>query len=131
MGRPKQSKTPPAFGQPAKPHHLSAEASAQWDKLLREIEASGLQITPAHRGLIQLAATLQADMKRDWQELDPEHGGSAYFTTDKGGIMAHPALKRMDALRRDLIKTLSAIGLRPGLPSEQGEGDRLEDLLNA
>jgi P27 family predicted phage terminase small subunit len=128
MGRPKQSKTPPTFGQPAKPVHLSPEASRQWDRLVSEIEASGLLITPAHRGLIQLAATLMADLKSDWAELEKE---GQYHVSPKGGIMAHPALKRMDALRRDLIKTLSAIGLRPGLPSERDEGDRLEDLLNA
>ena len=44
--------------------------------------------------------------------------------------MAHPALKRMDALRRDLIKTLSAIGLRPGLTNEEGEEDTLAGILN-
>jgi hypothetical protein len=53
-GRPKKSNTPPTFGAPAKPAHLSTEAARQWDKLMQEITASGLQITPAHRGLIML-----------------------------------------------------------------------------
>ena len=56
MARPKSSKTPPTFGTPQKPAHLSPEAARQWDKLIKEIDASGLQITPAHRGLITLAA---------------------------------------------------------------------------
>ena len=127
MARLKKGTAPPGFGQPAKPANLSPEAAKQWDRLMSEIEASGLQITPAHRGLIQLAATLQADIKADWAELERE---GAYSNSAKGGIVAHPALKRMDALRRDLIKVLSAIGLRPGLATEQGGGDTLEDLLD-
>ena len=65
MGRPKNSKNPPTFGTPQKPAHLSAVASAEWDKLIKEIDASGLQVTPAHRALISLAATLAADIKSD------------------------------------------------------------------
>lgn len=63
MGRPKNSPAAPAFGQPAKPANLSPSAAAEWDRLIGEIEASGLQITPAHRALISLAATLAADIK--------------------------------------------------------------------
>lgn len=125
MGRQKQSKTPPTFGQPAKPTNLSPSAALEWDRLIGEIAASGLQITPAHRALIALAATLAADIKFDWAELQDNQ----YQTTDKGLIVAHPALKRMDALRRDLIKTLSAIGLRPGLSTEPEGDDSLAEML--
>lgn len=70
--RPRNSKKSPAFGIPQKPAHLSEEAARQWNKLMQEIEASGLKITPAHRGLIVPAATLQADIKSDWAELQRE-----------------------------------------------------------
>jgi len=66
MGRPKNSKNPPAFGAPGKPAHLSPVASAEWDKLIGEIEASGLQVTPAHRAAISLAATIAADIADSW-----------------------------------------------------------------
>lgn len=126
MARQKAGKNSPNFAPPAKPAHLSQQASAEWDRLMSEIEASGLKITPAHRALITLAATLAADIKADFAELQSE---GAYSVSPKGGIVAHPALKRMDALRRDLIKTLSAIGLRPGLTTEPSEGGTLADLL--
>ena len=58
MARPRNSKTPPTFGTPQKPTHLSPAASAEWDKLAKEIDASGLQVTPAHRALISLAADI-------------------------------------------------------------------------
>jgi hypothetical protein len=42
-----------------------------------------------------------------------------------GAIQAHPAVKRMDALRRDYIKVLGLLGLRAavsgGNPDEQDE----------
>ena len=63
MGRPKNSPAAPTFGQPTKPANLSPAAAAEWDRLIAEIEASGLQITPAHRSLIACAATLEADIK--------------------------------------------------------------------
>jgi phage terminase small subunit len=67
MGRPKNSKNPPTFGTPQKPTHLSPTASAQWDKLIKEIDASGLQVTPAHRAaLFSLAATIAADIADAW-----------------------------------------------------------------
>ena len=66
MGRPKDSKNPPNFATPLKPAGLSAAASIEWDRLLGEIEASGLQITPAHRAAISLAATIAADITDSW-----------------------------------------------------------------
>jgi P27 family predicted phage terminase small subunit len=127
MARPRKSNAPPAFGQPAKPAHLSEAAAREWDKLVGEIAASSLQVTPAHRGLLQLAATLQADIKSDWEEIKRE---GAYKLAANGAIVAHPAVKRMGALRRDLIKALSAIGLRPGVTNEHADGDTLADVLN-
>ena len=64
MGRPKNSKNPPNFATPLKPKGLSA--AAEWDRLISEIDASGLQVTPAHRAVISLAATIAADVADAW-----------------------------------------------------------------
>jgi phage terminase small subunit len=125
MARHKVGKNAPNFATPTKPAHLSPAASAEWDRLIKEITASGLQLTPAHRAAISLAATIAADIASDWAEIQRE---GAYSVSIKGGIQAHPAVKRMDALRRDYLKALSVIGLRPGVTSEPSE-DSLEDLL--
>lgn len=127
MTRPREPKRSPNIARPTKPAHLSAAASAEWDRLVSEIEAAGLQITPAHRAAISLVATIAADIKSDWAEIQRE---GAYALSPKGGIQAHPAVRRMDALRRDYIKVLSVIGLRPGTTTEQSHGDSLEDVLN-
>lgn len=128
MARHRTSKTPPKAGIPLKPKHLSEQAALEWDRLVSEIQASGIQVVPAHRPLLALAATIAADIKRDWAEIQKE---GAYHASEKGGVVAHPAVKRMDALRRDYIKTMSAIGLRPALPTDGGEHEQsLEDVLN-
>jgi phage terminase small subunit len=127
MARPRKQSTAPKAGLPVKPAGLSALAGIEWDRLISEIERSGIQVTPAHRGLITAAATIAADIKTDWAELERE---GQYHNSPKGGIMAHPALKRMDALRRDYIKVMSAIGLRPGVNSEPDKGTSLADVLN-
>ena len=36
-------------GQPEKPKHLSEDASVEWDRLVGELERSGIRLTPAHR----------------------------------------------------------------------------------
>lgn len=35
------------------------------------------------------------------------------YVQSKAGLVAHPASKRLDALRRDYIKVLTMLGLRP------------------
>ena len=127
MARPKNPSTQPVVGLPAKPAHLSAQASIEWDRLLLEIQAAGLQITTAHRAPLTLAATIAADIKSDWAELERE---GQYLNSIKGGIQAHPALKRMDALRRDYIKVLAVIGLRPGTSTDPQSETTLDEMLN-
>ncbi len=52
MGRPRNSKTAPTFGTLQKPTHLPPVASAEWDRLIGEIYASGFQVTATHRAAI-------------------------------------------------------------------------------
>src|SRR5277367_1010131 len=90
-------------GTPTKPAGLSARAAREWDRLAAELGEAGLHITVAHRAPLQLAATIAADIVSDWEEIQKE---GAYALSGKGGIVAHPAVKRMDALRRDYLKAL-------------------------
>ena len=126
MGRQKKSFTPNA-GEPRKPTNLSESAALEWDRLMCEIRDAGLQITPAHRAAVEMASTILADIKTDWAELKAE---GSYHVSPKGGIVAHPALKRMDALRRDLAKFLAILGLRPGTSSGDTEETSLDEQLN-
>ena len=94
-------------GQPAKPP-LSPRASAEWDRILGEIEAAHIQLTPAHRSILQLAANIAADIADCCDRLAKD---GEYIQT-KAGLVSHPASKRKDALRRDFIKVASMLGLR-------------------
>ncbi len=95
-------------GQPLKPANLSARASVEWDRIVGELVASAIQVTPAHRATLSLAATIAADIKEAWAAVEAD---GAYIHTEKG-ILAHPTSKRLDALRRDYIKVLSMLGIR-------------------
>lgn len=115
-------------GTPLKPKGLSERAAAEWGRLASELEEAGLLITVAHRAPLQLAATIAADIASDWAEIQRE---GAYALNPKGGIQAHPAVKRMDALRRDYLKALSLLGLRAAVSGEKKmPGETLEDVLN-
>jgi phage terminase small subunit len=103
-------------GTPTKPSGLSPGASVEWDRLLAELAAAGLQITAAHRAPLALASTIAADIKTDWAVIQAE---GAYQTNRKtGAVQAHPAVKRLDALRRDYIKVLGLLGLRAAVSGE-------------
>jgi phage terminase small subunit len=120
----------PIAGEPTKPAHLSASASAEWDRILGELIASGLTLTPAHRGLVALAATLSADIKSCWAAI--EANGSDYCHSAAGTPKLHPAVQRLDCLRRDLLKALTALGLqKPALENENTGERTLDDVLNA
>ena len=95
---------------------------------MAELEEAGLKITVAHRAPLALAATIAADISTDWEEIKR---GGAYALSPKGGIQAHPAVKRMDALRRDYLKALALLGLRAAVSGEkQTTGETLGDILN-
>jgi P27 family predicted phage terminase small subunit len=118
----------PIAGAPTKPSHLSAQASEEWDRILDELSRSGLPLTPAHRGLLHLASTLSADIKRCWERVETE---GEYVTGGSGGLKPHPALQRMDLLRRDLLKAFIQLGLKKPEPEgEKRKGPTLEEVLN-
>ena len=114
-------------GKPDKPANLSERAAIEWDRLVAELAASSIHVSKAHRSLISNAATIAADIADAWETVQ-EHG--AYIVNAKtGAVQAHPASKRLDALRRDYIKVMSLIGLRA--PAKDApEGETLEEMLN-
>jgi phage terminase small subunit len=120
----------PLAGKPAKPAHLSASASPEWDRILGELVASCLTLTPAHRGLVALAATLSADIKSCWAAI--EANGSDSCHSAAGTPKLHPAVQRLDCLRRDLLKALTALGLqKPALEDDENTGKpTLADILD-
>ena len=116
-----------APGHPAKPPGLTPAASAEWDRIVGEIEASHIQLTMAHRSVLELAANIAADLGECAARLQKD---GEYIVT-KAGLVAHPASKRKDALRRDYIKVASMLGLRSavaGPPADKGKS--LEDILD-
>jgi phage terminase small subunit len=115
-------------GKPSKPGNLSARAAQEWDRLTSELEAARIEVTTAHRTLLVLAATLAADIAKAWDTVKRE---GEYITNSKTGmVQAHPASKRLDALRRDYIKVLVTLGIRALPAQEPDNGPTLEDLLN-
>lgn len=114
-------------GEPEKPSNLSARAAKEWDRLVKELDHSGIQVSEAHRTLISLASTIAADIAAAWDTVKKQ---GDYVTNPKTGVLqAHPAAKRLDALRRDYIKVMSLIGLRSAVAGE-GSGQTLEDVLS-
>ena len=125
MARPVKQPVNP--GWPKKPANLSPTAAIEWDRLTQELSDSGVLITIAHRAALSLASTIAADIKSDWAEIQAEGA----YTMGKNGIVAHPAVKRMDALRRDYIKALSMLGVRAAVASDKtATGDDLDAILN-
>jgi phage terminase small subunit len=117
-------------GAPLKPAHLSARAAVEWDRLIGELAASQIQVTPAHRSALSLAATIAADIARAWERVQAD---GAYFTNEKtGAISEHPASKKLDVLRRDYLKVLAMLGLRTAVAApERSKEVSLEDFLNS
>jgi phage terminase small subunit len=111
-------------GQPAKPTNLSVRAGVEWDRIVGELSASHIRVTPAHRTVLSMAATLAADIAESWARVKDD---GAYITT-KFGLVAHPASKRLDALRRDYAKVLSMLGLRTAVATP--EPDKSKSLAD-
>jgi phage terminase small subunit len=118
-----------ATGQPDKSTNLSPWASQEWDKLLSQLEASGITLSPAHSCTLVVCATLRADIRDCWQAIT-ENGG-AYTKAGTGAVKLHPAAARLDVLRRDLTKALGLLGLQKPTPEDPrpGDGETLEDIL--
>jgi phage terminase small subunit len=114
-------------GQPEKPGTLSARASLAWDRLVGELAAANIVLTPAHRTALSMAATITADIADAWATVEKD---GAYIA-GKAGIVAHPASKRLDALRRDQIKVLGMLGLRAAVATEDtGAEQSLSEVLD-
>lgn len=115
-------------GKPLKPNNLSERASAEWDRLTRELDVAHIQVTAAHRTPLSLAATIAADIADAWAAVERD---GTYIETKTGCLAAHPASKRLDALRRDYIKVLAMLGLRTAVAGQEDKHeDTLEDVLN-
>lgn len=115
-------------GRPEKPEHLSPAASVAWDRLIRQLEQSQIELSPGHSRMLMLAATIEADLQSAWAAVQ-EHG--EYVVNKKtGALQAHPASKRLDALRRDYVKILTVLGTRAVPAPPPDETPSLEDVLN-
>jgi phage terminase small subunit len=110
--------------------HLSAWASEEWDKLLAELEKSGIVLTPAHRCTLVVCATLRADIRDAWAVI--QQNGGNYCKAGTGAVKLHPAAARLDVLRRDLTKALGLLGLQK--PEAEDPAERrptLREILDA
>lgn len=115
-------------GTPKRPANLSEAAAKVWDRLIQELQDSGVQFSTAHGNLIAQAATIAADIAEAWETVQEE---GAYIVNSKSGATClHPAAKRLDGLRRDLLKVLSLIGLRSATAGEGASKESLDDILN-
>jgi len=123
---PNQNMTP---GRPVKPAGLSKVASAEWDRLVKELQQSNIHIAKAHGLLIELAVAIVSDMAYARKTVEKE--GEYILNKRTGDTKTHPAARRLDSLRRDYVKVLSALGLRTPVSSPVEDGPSLEDMLNA
>ena len=73
-----------APGQPQKPTNLSARAASEWDRIVGELAASQIRVTPAHRTVLSQAATISADIAEAWRHI-VEDGGHANRATQRPG----------------------------------------------
>ena len=112
-------------GQPEKPSNLSTRAAIEWDRLTGELAASNIRVTPGHRALMSMAATIAADIAEAWAAIQADGA----YVMGKAGLTAHPASKRLDALRRDHFKVLTMLGLRQAVATAEDQEASLTDLL--
>jgi phage terminase small subunit len=113
-------------GKPEKPANLSPRAAREWDRLIGELESANIQVSTAHRTLLQLAATIAADIAKAYAVVEKE----GEYIQAKSGPVQHPASKRLDALRRDYIKVMTTLGTRAQAAPPPDNGPTLDDVLN-
>jgi len=123
---PNQKMTP---GRPAKPPGLSKEAGQEWDRLIADLEASGIGVAKAHGRLIEQAAMIAVDLAD--AEKASKKDGPYYLNRNTGAVMLHPATRRLDSLRRDYVKVLSLLGLRSAVADGKTSGPSLEEFINS
>jgi P27 family predicted phage terminase small subunit len=119
-------------GMPDKPDNLSDRASVQWDRLIDEMERSGIVLIPAYRAALVQAATLMADLAVAWEIIKRD----GRYTTSRTGVMkTHPAVDDTMRLNEKLSRALWQLGLTPRAqrkPTAEAESDEstLEDVLD-
>jgi phage terminase small subunit len=113
-------------GKPLKPDNMSDRAAKEWDRLIGELETAHIQVSTAHRPLLSLAATIAADIGKAWETVKEE----GEYITNRKTVQSHPASKRLDALRRDYVKILTALGTRATAAPPPDNRPSLEDILN-
>lgn len=115
-------------GRPAKPPGLTKAAALEWDRLIDDLNESGISITKAHGRLIAQAAQVAADLED--AAATSAKDGPYYLNRNTGAVMLHPATRRLDSLRRDYVKVLSLLGLRSATGAPPTPGKSMEDLLD-
>ena len=96
-----------SVARPAKPRSLTGEAAAEWNRIVPELERSGI-LSSIDRALLVRYCTAWAD----WVELDALLAqGSKIVRGQKGNLVRSPAW----LMRRDAEQTLSELGRQLGL----------------
>ena len=131
MPRPKKQINELTPGLPEKPGGLSESASRNWDRLITEMEDSGITLIPGFRAAIAQAAVLQADLETAWTPLSKRMDA---ITANSGARKLNPAVADMHTSREKLMRVLYQLGLTPksiggNAGKEKDEGPTLEELL--
>lgn len=132
MPRPKKQVNELNHGLPAKPSHLSQAASGHWDRLVSEMEESGITLIPGFRAILTQAAVLQADLDAAWGDIK-ENG--RYISTKSGARKLNPAVADGHTTREKLMRVLYQLGLTPkslgGNSGKPEDGPTLEEVLDS
>lgn len=131
MPRPKKQVNELTPGMPEKPARLSKPAGRHWDRLVREMEDSGILLIPGYRAAITQAAVLQADLEVAWADIQ-ENG--RYITSKTGVKKVNPAVGDMHTITEKLMRVLYQLGLTPkalggNAAKETDDGPTLEEIL--
>ena len=96
-----------SVARPTKPRSLTGEAAAEWNRIVPELERSGI-LSSIDRALLVRYCTAWAD----WVELDALLAqGSKIVRGQKGNLVRSPAW----LMRRDAEQTLAELGRQLGL----------------
>ncbi len=133
MPRPKKQINELTLGAPEKPSSLSEAASRNWDRLIDEMEESGITLIPGFRAAIAQAATIQADLEVAWADI---HANGRYIVSKTGVKKINPAVEDTHKLNEKLMRALYQLGLTPkSIGGNAGKADEdeptLEELLSA
>src|SRR5437660_12204664 len=86
-------------GEPVKPARLSPQAAQAWDRLLGQLRASGIELSPAHSVTLSVCSTLCADIADCRQVI--QANGSNYTKAGTGAVKLHPPGARINGIRLD------------------------------